>query len=325
MDDNIMKVQVKILILVLWLLLLFYLSVDASQTLTGESIFVNENIYKPVKLYVSDEYVYLLDEADQKLKIFKRNRDQTLIRSIGGKGEGPGEFKNAVDFKVMDDKIYILDAYKLELFSKETGKHLQTRRLKTASTMSLWMDREKCYMTSISVSKGSKLIHGFKNNREMEPLVSFLETSSVREEDLSGIYNNFGSLVYRDGKIYFSYMLSNKVLEYTEDGTLLRKIELPFPHSVLKDFKMEFTHRGLRMVMDKGVIVSLRNVGDEVYALAYNEKKETLIYKVTGGPVQEMYRLAEQIEEFQITGNKLWSIGYDEEDEIAVLVYTIKK
>lgn len=305
-----------------FVLIYFYTAFLFSDVrLTAASNFTNDNVFKPVKIVMSEDRIYLFDSADQSLKIV--SKDNKIIKTIGRKGEGPGEVRNSTDFTVTGEKIFLLDVNKIEIFSKKSGNHLASKRIiETVRPIKLSLNGDTFYLTSMEFQKGGKLIKKYneKNKTELKLSQSFLECTPVDGKSLTNFYKNFGSLAFRDGKVYFAYLVFNKVLEFSRDGQLLNELTVPFQPIDLENLKMKMTGSQLRLSFDKGVNVELRQKGKDLYLLSCDENSESVIYKLENGAFKEKYRMKEQIASFDISGSEIWAIGMID-DEINILVY----
>lgn len=314
--------RIRFIVIAIISLSFFSHSIPAER-ISVTSRFVNENIFQPIKIIVSGGHIYLFDKADQSLKIF--TKDVKLIRTIGRKGEGPGELRNATDFWLTNDKIYILDSHKIEIFSKKNGKNLSSKRLKTSSSMKFCIDRDSYYISSIAIRKGDKLIKKYLDKGELEYVNSFLDCTPLEKDDFATIYKNFGSLACLDGKVYFAYLLSDKILEFSEDGKLLNQLTVPIRIFDIKKLKMRGEGSQIRIDLSRGVNHELRRVDGNLYLLSNDEKGDSLIFKLENSKFKEKYRMKEKIGSFDISGNEIWTIGSIDGIDIEILVYKIHK
>jgi hypothetical protein len=231
---------------------------------------------------------------------------------------------NGTDFCVTDDKIYVLDSYKIEVFSKKDGKYLHSRRIKTAGAIEFCIDGDQFYLSSISTQKGGKLIKKYIDRGELELVNSFLDCTPIDTRDITPIYKNFGTLTSLKGKVYFAYLISDKVLEFSREGELLNQFTVPIRPIDVKKLKPVQKGAQVRLNLDKGINIELREEGENLYLLSYDETGDSLIFKLEKGEFKETYRIKEKIISFDISGKEIWTIGAIElEEDVKVLVYTI--
>ncbi|MHB2153951.1 hypothetical protein ACX8XN_06100 [Calditrichota bacterium GD2] len=88
----------------------------------------SNNIYRPILIRVDDEGdIYLYDLSVQKIKMIKNNK---TIEFGDGRGKGPKEFSNIVDFRIYANTLYIADNQlnKISEFKKD-GTFVRTKNL----------------------------------------------------------------------------------------------------------------------------------------------------------------------------------------------------
>jgi hypothetical protein len=313
--------RIKFMVIAIILLLFFSYSIPA-ESISVTSKLVNENIFMPIKIIVSESHIYLFDTADQSLKIF--TREGKLIRTMGRKGEGPGELRGATDFWVINDKIYILDSHKIEIFSQKNGKYLSSKRLRTSSSMKFCIDGNNYYVCSLAYRKGDKLIKKYldKGELELKYINSFLDCTPLENSDnFAPIYENFGCVACLDSKVYFAYLLSNKILEFSENGKLLNQLTVPIRSLDIN--KLNVKRDGMRMHLDRAVNLELKQVGGNLFLLSNDERGDSLIFKLEDNRFKEKYRMKEKIASFDIFDNEIWTIGSPDGMAIEILAYKI--
>jgi hypothetical protein len=78
-------------------------------------------LYRPGWYLIDSKgFVYICDFQDLKIKVF--DPDGRMVRTIGQKGEGPGEFQNVGEIALLpDDRLLVLDweAHRVSLFDTE--------------------------------------------------------------------------------------------------------------------------------------------------------------------------------------------------------------
>jgi len=77
---------------------------------------------RPVSIVCDAESVYVLDSADADIKIY--SRDGAFRRTIGRKGQGPGEFRLPNDMDVFDGRLYVADSANRRLQILDAGGKL---------------------------------------------------------------------------------------------------------------------------------------------------------------------------------------------------------
>ncbi len=280
--------------------------------------FKSENLLMPVKIQISNGQIYFLDKGDETTKAF--DRDGMLVKSFGKRGQGPGEVSCIADFCIYKENIYILDTCngKIEIFSTREGKHVESKKINVPTPFKMAVNNEKIFLSSLAFLKGQKIISTLAAEKgELKVLNSFLDCIPIEGLDVEKIYKNSGVLTTRREKVYFAFTLSNKVLEFSDDGKLLKEYLLP-----LKSIdKLKIDRKGSQMLLKSALNYDIRAKGDMVYLLSRDEKENSLIFGLEKGRFIEKFRVKERLISFDILEDEIWGI---EEEEGEVLIYKVK-
>lgn len=305
---------------IFWLMIILFLfSFFAwEDELTVKSKFKSESLINPWKVLLSNKRIFILDKGDESVKVF--NRDGNLLTFFGRKGQGPGEFINVTDFCISKDKIYILDggAIKIEVFSVKNSKHLRSEKITISNPFRIAVNNSKIFVSSLSFLKGQKIISTLLEENGLKVSHAFLDCIPVEGIDLEKIYQNFGFLTSNKGKIYFAFILSNKVLEFSEDGHFLNEYSLPF--EPIK--KPEIDKKGTQMLLKSANIYDIRAVNGTVYLLSNKEGKNSVIYMLENNRFIEKFKIKEILLSFDISNDEIWGI---EGEAGEVLIYKVKE
>ena len=137
------------------------------------------------------------------------------------------------------------------------------------------------------------------------------------------IYKNFGALTIWKDNIYFAFMISNQVQVFSREGNPVERLTIPFQPIQFKDLQLKQTSSGLRLNLDKGIVVETCAEKDGLYVLCYDENKKSVIFKLSGNSTQfqEVYLIEEQLLSLDFYNNELWTIG--SKADLSILVYQI--
>lgn len=119
--------------------------------------------------------ILVLNKSVHKIEVY--NGDGIYQYSLGGYGRGPGEFEKIKTFDISQDgdKIYALDAYKVEIFNRQNGiyKYEDTFLHKLNTVYDLCVTEKNIFLSGFSFGKGfEKKIKEVKSFREHMDLMS---------------------------------------------------------------------------------------------------------------------------------------------------------
>jgi len=111
----------------------------------------SNNIYDPILIRVDDEgNIYLYDLSVQKIKMIKNEK---TIEFGNGRGEGPKEFSNIVDFRISENTVYIADNQlkKISEF-KKNGTFVKTKNFDFSFRRILPLNNKIVLLSSSAIS-----------------------------------------------------------------------------------------------------------------------------------------------------------------------------
>ncbi|MCP2520945.1 6-bladed beta-propeller [Candidatus Aminicenantes bacterium AC-335-A11] len=293
------------ILLVLFLLIILSFNNGFGSKLTPESELKCKNLLWPIKLIVFNGNICILDKGDESVKIF--DKKGKFLKRLGRKGEGPGEFSCIGDFFIYKGKAYILDTCKskIEIFSVQHGVHLELKGINIPNPYKILVGNGKIYISSLVFLKGQKIITILVEERNSFQVInSFLDCIPIKNIDLENIYKNSGILTGGNGKVYFAFTLSNRVLEFSEDGKLLKEYSLP-----LKSIeKPVIDNKGLKILLKSALNYDIRMKGDKVYLLCRDKKKNSLIFELERGKFVEKFNIKENLISFDIAEDVMYGI-----------------
>ncbi len=289
----------------------------------------------PRQLTVSGEEIFVLDMGDKKLKIFSLAGKYKMF--LGGRGMGPGEFHRPTSFQLVENHILVYDkpALKMHFFLKKEKKFVEFRRANFGRTYTL--DNPGFFITTpsgnyifwkVALFEGDTLL--IKTGKNFKPQLEFLEAipafknmeqldKSIGTEDEIKLYYPDGFMAAGKGKIYFAYVLFNKVVELSEEnGKLLNTYDLPL-ESIDKTAKLFRFGQGGSDLETK-LVYGLKVRQETLYVLARKKDGSSVIYRLTGRKFSEFVTMKEALCDFDIYNGKVYGI---EDDEYALLIYDL--
>ncbi len=88
---------------------------------------------EPASIAISNERLFILDPLRYKIDVYGK---ETLLRSFGNFGKGPGFINEPLDIDVSSGKVYILEKNRVSVFS-EYGDFIQITKIKEGKTISV--------------------------------------------------------------------------------------------------------------------------------------------------------------------------------------------
>ncbi len=286
-------------------------------------------IFQPRQILVTHDEVLVLDDADSFIKIFHRETKKFKTK-IGGTGEGPGQCSQLMGMAVHDGKIYALDDMrrKIHFFSLTDKTYLTTRkyvseRRYTQPYEFVLTDKGLIYYSAGSLYGGNHLIAHM--NADLQTVGGFLDSypayknkNDFRKNSKRKLsYINLGYVAYANNKIYYTYWLLNKVLEFSLEGKKLNEYTLPLP-SIDKTFKVVKYKNTNMTTIDHRLNYDLIGRKGVVYILSRHEGGFSIIYRLQEGKITELCGMKNKLFSIEVTDHYIY--GADE-DEGEVVVF----
>lgn len=145
---------------------------------------IQDSLFRPMILKIAGNYLYVGDYGDMKIKRF--TPEGKFVNEIGiGRGKGPGEFTQFMDFYISKDTIHILDLRKMMVIQYNVNRNdyiqsfeLDFRPLRIAGF------KEKLIISKIS---GSKLFSIYDlNGKELNQFGEIIKNQTSNSLSLQG-------------------------------------------------------------------------------------------------------------------------------------------
>ncbi len=229
----------------------------------------------------SDGRIYILDRRESHVKLFDPNGKH--IRTIGRKGQGPGEFNNPIFIYYPRDELLVMESDRLSFFSPE-GKLLRVIPTKTEFLSRARCDSQGNIITTSSVFDPENPYYVLKKfNSEISLIKEIIRVPMQRRP---GIINPFSPNLYMtvdaEDNIIFAYSKDYEVMVFNPDGDLIKKIIREYDPVEITDEEIEEATRGapprIKFEFPKSHPAYQRFVHDEMGRLYVqsNEKGEGL-------------------------------------------------
>lgn len=196
-------------------------------------------LFKPLYYLVDkSEQIYICDAQEQTIKVF--DKQGKLVRTIGAKGNGPGEFKYIISMALLpDDGLLVMDLEnrRTSIF-KNSGDFIQSFQWRGSHSNIFLTTNSSCIINEKTYGKNLQLFVK-KYNFSGKEMVSFGEFTPIARKTLVNGESSFSiSLPYApesvftgdQTRLWLYHCLNDRytIEVYDQDGRLFRKIDRPY-------------------------------------------------------------------------------------------------
>jgi len=192
--------------------------------------------HRPFDVKVAaDGKIIVLDWGDSTFKIY--DKDGKYIRTIGGRGQGPGEFERLINFSIgSDGNIYIMDSMNHRVaVLDEQGEYLAGFRIEEGLPVEIATDQKNLIYFGIQFQDDEiRKLRILRYNSAGEEMIDYglfqlvqpvitksskgLVTSSMSRHAATTVWK-----VNKEGKLYAGYGERYQISVYDPDGNLFLK------------------------------------------------------------------------------------------------------
>jgi len=263
--------------------------------------------------------IYILDVRD--CRIQKIDAEGKFLKSIGRRGQGPGEFQSPFSMDIDGaDNLFVFDArgLKIEVLSSD-GKPLSTIKFDTYSNHEIRRLKSRQFVKGGSLFLRD-LMEGFKKlpkllsvvDRDGRTQKTFGEATNYKDTNVTSTANSFYFDKDAQENIYLSFWYQNRVEKYASDGTLLWRADRPlnFGTEVIDKGRVERSERGTTIQAPRMNMVSMGIACDgkgRVWVNTFNRQMspEEQGMSISGGGVTKIAKQA-KIEKMDIYKLFIW-------------------
>lgn len=225
-------------------------------------------------------HLYVLDRQSQEIHIFDPNG--ALIRTVGGKGGGPGEFESAVSVDVSQTgEIWVVEMVKGKLIVLDSeGNYQRTRQLDTIGRFYTvypgGFDRMGRYNALIFSQNGDdikELLVRFdedtipidtiavpKNPVETEFFEIISDDGHAQTMVMIPNQGSFGWTFAPGGNLWTLYTGTYELTEMTTDGKVIRRATKDFEPIRVTSAELEQLHQNLSWFVDQGGTLDMSRI-----------------------------------------------------------------
>jgi hypothetical protein len=217
--------------------------------------------------------LYFLDAGNNRIQ--KLDSEGKFIKTIGRKGQGPGEFQRAISMDIdKDNNLFVFDlgSRRIEVLSSE-GKPLRTIKFRSVRP-----DRIRLLGNGLTIKGGyldSGVLMGWQKKlpKLLEALdlngktkLTFGEATDYRDGVTNDYANRFDLDTDAEKNICLSFWFQNRIEKYTPDGKLLWQADRPL------NFGTEVIEKGFITRRLGGVAVTSPNMNQVSSGIAADGK-----------------------------------------------------
>jgi sugar lactone lactonase YvrE len=241
------------------------LSIELVRTI-GDVDADDENLAfnSPLDMAVDDAgSIYILDSGNQRIQVF--GPEGRFIRSIGRKGQGPGEFTspNSIDIDV-EGRLHVLDGSqnRIQVFTPRgeilktiPATRLRIHRMRLLHSRSLATKSYASFVVSGTGGPGEnanpKLVKLL--GPDLEVRFEFGEPLDFGDTTTNSVGNSCKFAVDGKDHVCLCFLFQNRVEKYSPEGQLLWRAdrELNYPAKLIERGKQETTGTRTRTVYPK--------------------------------------------------------------------------
>ena len=170
----------------------------------------------PLVLSIHDEHLYVLDYGDLRLKRFTPEGAPAGVL-INGRGEGPGELQNPVDFAVAGDTVWVLDPNPRRIAVYRTDGAF-VRNLPTVD-LAIRMARTGPHFILLTLMSPTLLLKIDAAGREVARFDHPLEEQTMNRLALDGAL-----VPAPDGGFFYLPRFTGQFFRHAADGRLLKHV-----------------------------------------------------------------------------------------------------
>jgi len=288
--------------------------------LTETKSFGDNSLQMPVTIEVSGSCCYVMEAATGSVNQFSLNGK--WIRSISGRGQGPGKLANPNAFHVEADTLYILNYLppQLAVFNVETGHFEYVMSIPVGNAMGMAMTGTDCFILTNGLGKSNgdgKLVIKMKvDGKHLERQFEFKNAlSNIGNPSLA----NQGVCTVGAGLVTFAFVYGNEIVQFDMNGNIVSSNHLPVQIQGLK-----IQRRGNQARYSKGTITDMKTVGKSVWILA-NEtgsSPHSALFSYDRGKVVRLYTFDRELRSFAVEGQDFFAV---DQGSALVRVYKIGK
>ena len=203
----------------------------------------------------NEERIYVMDQGGSQVKVFDKNG--TFLRSIGKRGQGPGELQNPNEIFLTDNNQLVFEDFirGLNFYSLE-GKFIRSLSTAKIFPIRVLVNSKGYILALINIAEPSK---NGKEIKLFDAYLNFLKTIVTIPESDSQDFNPFRPGIHwalaKYDNLVVGYLEDYELQIFNSDGELIKKINRKYdPVKITSEEIEEMKRRikpGLKLIIPK--------------------------------------------------------------------------
>lgn len=270
----------------------------------------------PVQIVRGGKRIYVVDSQDGEIRVFSESGHYE--RTIGRKGQGPGELNSPGGMDVFGKKIYVADSFnqRIQVFD-EDGGFLESRRVPFIPRQIVILGEDRIVLSRLPMGrgKGEKLVSCF----DRKGVLLWERIDAHLSED--AVYDTFRNLIVLNGATSGGFFVvwrseDRRILHFDADGRMTGSTSVDQAHAFKK---IKLPTRG-KVSEIRGFCWDSSADSGRVYLLAPDFTPErdlgpgrTIIAVGPGGAIAGAFDLPVAVKKICVAGRRLFAVDTDNE------------
>jgi len=290
----------------------------------GEAEGREEYMFSPIRSIAVDEEdrIYVLETRGALVKAFDRNGE--YLRTIGRRGQGPGELNVPLTLSVTNDNTIAVDDFMRGItFYSPEGEFIKTLSTARYFFIGAITNSQGSIVARTRISESEKTVYELKwFDSNLEHPKTLMTITSLRSDSIEVFSPNLFWRAGKDGSVVVGYSQDYELQVFNSDGELVKKIIKEYEPVEISQSQIEertkvipsdrkldipkFYHAFQRFTMDDG---------GKIFVQTYEktEDEEGFYYDVFDSEGKFMAKIPLKIRPRVWKKSKLYSVEEDEE------------
>jgi len=260
------------------------------------------------------EFIYVLDRSDHAVRVYEKNG--RFRKTIGRRGQGPGEFNTPSGFSILEGKLYVADSAnaRIQILTRD-GDYLSSLKVPFRPADVAALTRDVIAVSYLQSFSGEKvnMIHGFSSTGVK--LWECLEPALTGDSVFDTMVNRFLILPGGPGEFLAVFKSEQAPLRrFAHDGKLIASPAPPrgFP---LKGLTLPLPGRKRKLT---GFCWHAAFSDGRLFVLSPDRTEEgdlgpgfEVYVFVPGGPLEAVIQLPDHVVRISVDGNRIYAVDAD--------------